>query len=271
MNSLCSQAIGAGNPGLAGNWLQLSIGISSIAVVPCIVLFQYVDVFLAPLEDDKSVLHYAKLFGRFGSLFLYPQVVYMAIRQYFQAMQIVHPATVVSCVCVGLNVGLNALLIYGVDIDWKWIQIHWDGLGFIGSPLATLSSMICQLSLFSLYAIVIKQYPKKKKAWNGWTRESFKWSRVKNFITIIFPLMIGDASENWAYQIIALLSAQLPTEDVAAMNIINNIWGMLWAVFWGLGLATIIRTGYVCFFLCAFCVLVRENGLIAWFVVVLQF
>ena len=240
---MCSQAIGAGNPGLAGNWLQLSIGISSIAVIPCIVLFQYVDVFLDPLESDEAVLHYAKLFGRYASLFLYPTVIYMAIRQYFQALQIVLPATIVSSICVGINVGLNAFLIYGVH--WNNIGINWNGFGFIGSPLATSASMIVQIVLFCTFAIGIKQYPKKKKAWNGWTWKSFQWQRVKNFLSILLPIMIGDVSENWAYQIVTLLSAKLVSEDIAAMNIVFNIWAMLWAVFWGLGLATIIRTGFV--------------------------
>ena len=243
LNSLCSQAIGAGNPKLAGNWLQLSLGISSVMLIPSFIILFFVKDIISPFEHDKDVLKYASIFGRYSTCFLIPTFVYMAIRQYFQALQIVHPATIVSVLSVGMNLLLNQVLIYGVHIDWHNIQIEWNGLGFIGSPLATTCSLIFQLTSFCLYAVLFKQYPKKSGAWGGFTIQSFQWNRIKNFFKVIGPMMIGDATENWSYQVIVMICGILPDSDVAANTVIFNLWGILWSIFWGVGLATIVRTG----------------------------
>lgn len=55
--------------------------------------------------------------------------------------------------------------------------------------------------------------------------------------------MIGDATENWSYQVVVLICGTLPDKDVAANTVIFNQWGVLWSVFWGIGLATIVRSG----------------------------
>lgn len=163
LNSLCSQAIGAGNPKLAGNWLQLSLVISTIMLIPSFIILFFVDKIISPFEHDTDVLHYASLFGKYSTCFLFPTFVYMAIRQYFQALQIVHPATIVSIISVGINVLLNQILIYGLHLNIfnNKININFKGLGFIGSPLATTFSLTFQLSLFCCYAILYKKYPTK--------------------------------------------------------------------------------------------------------------
>lgn len=40
-----------------------------------------------------------------------------------------------------------------------------------------------------------------------------------------------------------LICGALPDAALAANTVIFNIWGVLWSVFWGIGLATIVRSG----------------------------
>jgi len=243
LNSLCSQAIGAGNPRLSGNWLQLSCVISIIAIIPTVVIFFNVKPILGIIDSNDDVLYYASLFGKYASLFLLPTVLYMAIRQYFQAMQIVLPATVVSWISVGINILLNSILIHGLHINTNSININWNGLGFIGSPLATTCSITFQLLLFVSFTILYKRYPCKKHMWGGFTMKSFKKDRIIEFFKVIGPMTIGDASESWGIQVVVLSTATLPSKDVASINVVYQVWGMLWSVFWGIGLATIVRSG----------------------------
>ena len=108
---------------------------------------------------------------------------------------------------MGINVVLNQLLIYGVDYSLFGGKIHiqFDGLGFIGSPLATTCSLTFQLLLFSVYAVWYKRYPTKAGAWGGFQCSSFSMERIVNFFKVIGPMMIGDATENWSYQVIHTL------------------------------------------------------------------
>ena len=182
------------------------MGISAIAIIPCVVLFQFVDVILGLVEHQHDVLHYGQLFGRFGSLFLYPLVLYMALRQYFQSMRVVLPATFVSVICIGINIGLNQLFIYGINIELlNSMKFEFNGFGFIGSPIATSFSYVIQLLMFTIYVVCYKKYHKMKKTWNGWQcKESFEWYRIKNFFSIVAPLMLADASENWGMLFICI-------------------------------------------------------------------
>ncbi|ETO19927.1 hypothetical protein RFI_17293, partial [Reticulomyxa filosa] len=162
---------------------------------------------------------------------------YMAIRQYFQALQIVYPATVVSVISIAMNILFNQLLIHGIHLG----SLHMKGLGFKGSPLATTVSITFQLLLFYSYAIMFRKY--HKKAWTGWTRESFRRERINNFLKIVVPITLADASQNWAYQFVSLQSGRLAEHDVASISVAYNLFGVLWSFYWGFGLAVIVRTG----------------------------
>lgn len=233
LNSICSQAIGANNPKLAGNWLQLSIVICSILCIPMIVAYFWTEPVVALLDTEPGVASYAQEFNELASSIVWPTYMYMAVRQYFQALQIVMPATIVSFLTIGVNVGLNYLLVFGVST--------WGGLALRGSPLATLGSMLFQLGAFLGYAVVYKGY--HKPYWGGWSMDSLRKERVREFMKLVVPMTIGNCMNNWGFQIITFISGRLAQADVAVMAICYNIWGILWAFYWGWGLALQVKVG----------------------------
>eukprot|EP01084_Bolivina_argentea_P295397 508549_1 len=237
LNSLCSQAIGAGNPSLAGNWLQLSLAVGAIMFVPSFIILFFVKDIISPFEHNQDVQKYASIYAKFATFSLVPIFIYMAITQYFQALQIVRPATVVSVLAIAINISLNQILIHGLPI------LQFNGFGFKGAPIATTCSATLQLIIFYLYSIVYRKYPIKSNAWGGWSVKSFQWNRIKNFFKIIIPIMIGDASENWSLQVMVIIFGSLSENDVAANVVMFDLWYVLWSVFWGIGLAITVRSG----------------------------
>jgi MATE family multidrug resistance protein len=239
LNSVCAQAIGAGNPTLAGNWLQLSLLIVFFISIPVTLAHFFTDPVLTFVEGSNNhigrAIGFAQTFNEWSSTSFLVTVVYMAIRQFFQAMQIVRPATIVSALTVGVNIGLNQLLIFGIP------SAGWDGWGFAGSPLATTFSLFFQLAVFYTYAIAYKQY--HKPYWGGWTLNSFKKERVVAFLKVVAPMTIGGAFENWGFQVVTFASGRLGTDAAAAMQVMYAVWGILWAFYWGWGLALQVRIG----------------------------
>ena len=75
------------------------------------------------------------------------------------------------------------------------------------------------------------------KFWGGWRRRSFSRLRIRKFLQVVIPMTIGNCVEDWGYQILAYLSGSLGPTDVAAISIMFNTWGILWAFYWGWGLA----------------------------------
>lgn len=243
LNSVCSQAIGSGNKPLAGIWLQLAIILSTISAILVLPLYFEVDHVLSLFDHKKRVLHFAKLFGQFSAIAVWPQIIYCAIRQYFQALEILMPATIISWLAVIFNIGFNWLFIYGIKLPIKGFP-NWSGLGYKGSPLATSTCLWFQLTAFLLYAWFWKGYPRKSGAWKGWNlKAAVKKQRLIEFFKIILPIMIGDASNNWSYQIVAIMSGTLKSYDVASINVAISFYCILWAFYWGFGLCTIVKIG----------------------------
>ena len=124
--------------------------------------------------DYAEVGRLGQLYNEWASTGLLPTVWYMAIRQFMQALQIVKPATVVSLLAVGANVGFNYLFIWGLGPDSSW-----QGLGFKGSPIATTVSLCLQLGLFCAYAFGYKKY--HRPYWGGWSMAVFRKTRLRRW------------------------------------------------------------------------------------------
>ncbi len=73
--------------------------------------------------------------------------------------------------------------------------------------------------------------------------QSFRRDRVQQYLALVVPMTIGNALQNWGFQVITIASGRLATIDIAAMSICYSIYGILWAFYWGWGLALQVRVG----------------------------
>jgi len=156
----------------------------------------------------------------------------MIIRQYFQAMQIVTPAMVVSGLTVGFNYAMN-LVFVPEDGPVGW--------GLKGSPFATFVSMIFQLVVFLAYTVVYKQY--HKPYWGGWSLDFMAKTRVERFLKMVVPMAVGIVLENSGLQLISFSTGHIGEANIAAHAILCSLWGVLWSLYWGCGLALQVRVG----------------------------
>ena len=124
------------------------------------------------------------------------------------------PATIVCFASVFFNIGANKLLIHGLG--------GWQGLGFIGSPLATALSFCFQITVFGLYAIVYKGY--HRPHWGGYSTRGFTQERILTFVSLVVPMTLGNAIESWGYQISTLASGNMGSAAVASMSIMYKVW-----------------------------------------------
>jgi len=234
LNTLCSQAIGAGNKKLAGIWLQLAVVAGAIALIP--VLLSYVltkPVVMAATDGDEEVAHLAETFAYVSMVGILPSRMYYLLRQFFQALEIVQPAMYVCVFAVGVNALLNACLVPpGGKLS----------LGFVGSPLATASSETFQLGVFSWYVMYKKRF--HEPYWGGWTRDCFQKERVKAFMHILIPAAISSFMEDTGFIITNLATGPMGRSSVSANAVLESLISVLWAAYWGMGLSLQVRVGY---------------------------
>lgn len=239
LNSLCSQAIGAKNYKLAGVWLQLALAITLLCCIPVLACYLLTGPVVKALMkagneegDPDWVSSLAQDFNNVSMLILLPMVAYMCIRQYFQAMQIVTPAMIVSGLTVAFNYWMNWMFV-SEDGPFEW--------GLNGSPFATFLSMIFQIGSFLFWTVFLKGY--HKPYWGGWSMDCFEKTRLKRFFAIATPMAFGIVLENSGLQLITLATAGIGEAEVAANAALGQVWGLLWAFYWGVGLALQVRVG----------------------------
>jgi len=240
LNSLCAQAIGAGNKKLAGTWLQLATVITTGLCIPVLGFYlitgPVVKLMVAepgPGEEPPHVPELAQQYSYVATLLLWPMVMYMTIRQYFQALHVVKSAMIVSFVTVGFNYLMNMIFVHGIG--------SFEGWGLKGSPFATFLSMVFQMILFCLYTCAYKGY--HKDYWGGWSWECLEKTRVQRFMKMVIPMTIGTCMESWGMQVITFSTGHIGEANVAAFGVLGSLFGILWAFYWGWGLAMQVRVG----------------------------
>ncbi|KAG6958758.1 hypothetical protein JG688_00010370 [Phytophthora aleatoria] len=182
-------------------------------------------------QHDAEVVQLGVRFARILSLSIWPSLVYACVRLYFQSMGIMSPVTVVGTLSIGVACAANYMLIFGA--------FGWGGLGFDGSPIATvIASWFQPLSLIS-YCIFYKKM--HLQAWGGWDFSSFTPDRLKIFLNIAGPVAANSMVSNLANSALTLVAAKLGSDVIAANAVISGLWSLLWALFWGYGSATQIR------------------------------
>ena len=125
-----------------------------------------------------------------------PNTWFYALATYFKAQSIVFPTTVICAVMIVANLILNLAVVYGYGIDFILYNVngtHWDGLGFIGSPITTATTQLTQFIVYVLYMFYYKRYHIINGTWTPFKRETFSWTRIKMFLEVALPQSIGIA------------------------------------------------------------------------------
>jgi hypothetical protein len=114
---MCSQAVGAKNFHLAGQWLQLALVTVTLLTLTVATPLFFTDDIVACVSNDTTLVEYSLVFNIFSLAALLPQVLYMTIRQFFQAINVVLPETIVTVLGIAFNIGANEFYIHGVVPD----------------------------------------------------------------------------------------------------------------------------------------------------------
>jgi multidrug resistance protein, MATE family len=231
INTLCSQAYGAGNNTLVGIWLQTAIVFAVVGAIPVMIWYLCVGHFISITMDDAETVAFGSQFAMIMALGLIPQYIYGACSTYFASQGIIMPATICSVVTMLSNIAFNQFFIYGA--------FGWKGLGFIGSPIATVMSTCLQLTLFLSYTVLWKGY--HKPYWGGWTRESLRRDRLQVFLSLAIP-MGASSVVDWASATVAgAFSGFLGPNIAASQAVLGGVFGVTNSAVSGFSTSTQIR------------------------------
>jgi len=234
---LASQARGAGNKKLVGEWWQTSMLIACIGCIPVMAVFWNVHSLVGMTMKDEETVDYARRFSQVMMWTLLPQFLYVGATSYFATIGVVMPATFCTVITVIANTMFNQYFIYG-SLSAKWgdpLNPGW----FEGSPWATVASSWMQLILFLLWTVVIRG--NHKEFWGGWNREAFGRQRLSQFLALGIPSGLSSVVDWLSGAVAGSFSGWAGFQVAAGQNVLNGLFALTYSTVSGFSTATQIR------------------------------
>jgi Na+-driven multidrug efflux pump len=207
---LVGGAIGAGNPKLAGIYLQVSyVVLASMSVVVFIAWNLTEQVWLA-FGSDPEISHMAGYYARVLSFAIPGILGFGQLSQFFSAQRIMHPEVNSASIGLILNLVLGFIFVLG------WPIPAFRGYQFAACPIVTACMTYIQLAIILIVYVHFQKL--HLPAWGGLNRSEITWTRIKTFCELYFPAAMSSASDFWRVAVIGTIAAKLGEEEVAVFN-----------------------------------------------------
>ncbi|KDO23821.1 hypothetical protein SPRG_11253 [Saprolegnia parasitica CBS 223.65] len=218
MDTLCSQAYGAGNLQRIGVLLQSGLLVLSVLFLPILLLHLFATDLLLALHQPERVAVLAGAYARWLVLGLPFAFVYELLKKTLQAQNVALP--MVYCTLVGNAV--NAIVGY--------VLVHHSAYGFLGAAIGRSAANIAQPLCLGVY---YWWHPNARAFWPGWNWRCAA-AGVGEFLVYGAPGMLMMMFEWCSFEFIAILSGLLPN---AIVSIVLD-W-----LYYGIAVSATVRVG----------------------------
>ncbi|KAL3621212.1 hypothetical protein CASFOL_036124 [Castilleja foliolosa] len=207
LETLCGQAVGAGQHGMLGVYMQRSCIITLITSLFLTPLYIFTKPILLALRQDEKI---SELAGKYA-LWVVPQLFAYAlnfpIQKFLQAQSKIWVMTIISIVVLAFHVLLNWIFVVRLD------------KGLLGAAIAENVSWWLVV-LGQIVYIVTGFFP---ESWTGFSLSAFK--SLYGFVKLSLASAIMLCLELWYYTVVILMVGWLKNPEIAvdAISISMNI------------------------------------------------
>ena len=232
IDPLLTQAQGAGDGRAVGLTLQRGLVMALIVSVPTALLWFWTEEalvlagqspVLARMAHDYVIVQMPSVPAFLG---------YAVLRSYLQGRSIVAPALWITLMANVVNVGLNAVLIFG--------YLGAPALGLMGAGIATGVTRVLMLGAL---ALLIWRSGMHVGAWQPWSRAALSLPGLATIMALGLPVGLQLGLEVWAFQAATLLAGRLGEVELAAHTIVLNLASLSFMVPLGISMAAVTRVG----------------------------
>lgn len=219
LDILVGGAVGAGNPKLAGIYLQVAYAVISVVAIFVIVAWNLTEQVWVAFGSDPEISRMAGYYASVLSISIPGQLLFTQLSQFFSAQRIMHPEVNASTFALMCNLVLGLIFVLGIPFP------NFGGYGFVACPWVTSSVVYLQLLL--IWFVYVYRQKLHEPCWGGWSWGEITWQRVKTFSNLYFPSALGVASDFWRVAAIGTIAANMGEEEVA---IFNTSYRIMWIV-----------------------------------------
>ena len=233
LDTLVSQAFGAGRVDECHRWLLHGIALSLLLTAPITLILVTLNATLDRWGLDAEVLRLAVPYLRAVTWSILPLLLYASFRRYLQGMGIVRPVMIALVMANLLNVFGNWVLIFG--------RFGAPAMGVRGSAWATVIARI-GMAAFLLGVIVYRERERRPGLFE--TPRRIEWVRMRRLLALGAPAASQVTLEVGAFAAATALAGRLPPASLAAHQIAVNLAAFTFMVPLGVASAGAVRVGH---------------------------
>ncbi|OQS05862.1 Multidrug/Oligosaccharidyl-lipid/Polysaccharide (MOP) Flippase Superfamily [Thraustotheca clavata] len=230
MDTLCSQAFGAGKLNKLGIYLQSGVIVLGLSLFPIAIMNWHADKILILFGQNESVAILAGQFSRITMLGVPFLFLYELIKKLMQAQNIVLPMTFIAFIGVAVNIATGYYMTY------------YTSYGYLGAAMGRVVGNIA-LPL----SIIPYMYYNQENTSKWWPGIQFKeaYEHVPLFLSLGIPSMVMMAVSWWAFCCLAFLAGLLPNsiEAVSINSVLGNLLTASFMIFLGIAIASNVGIG----------------------------
>ena len=226
VDTLCSQAYGAGSMMLIGLIVQRAACIMVLTSAPIFVVWYYCADLLILLKQDPAISAEAGQYVWRLAPSLIPYLLFELLKKYLIAQRIMKPMIFILLVTSLCHVLLVYLFIYPL------------GMGFLGAPSATATAQCIMLAL-GIFVIHHRGY--HKQTWPSLSMDIFRgWFAILRFG---LPGMLMLCLEWWSFELCALAAGWLGAIQLDSFVVLLQVQSFIFMIPLGLSVAISTVTG----------------------------
>ena len=208
-------AIGAGQPEVAGSWLHVALVVQGIIALPVMGLWAATQPVLMLFHEERSLVRDAAYFSLVLMGAIPARVLFSTLSQFLAAQKVVRPLMLAALLGLALNLALGVALVLGVPFA------RFDGYGFHACPIVTTAVEYWQLGVLILWMSCMKLsvnvWPATDDA-QGQPLRSVARARVWQYLKMYVPAALSTASDFWRMSLVGTFAATLSSLDLAVFT-----------------------------------------------------
>jgi MATE family multidrug resistance protein len=229
---MVSQAFGAGDETALARSVRQGLWLAAALTVPCMLIVRHAGVFLSWMGQDPATVELSQSYLRAISWGAFPFLGFVALRSFIEGVSRPRPATVISFLAVGLNVGANYVLMYG--------KLGFPALGLVGTGWA--STVVFWFMMIAL--VVVAQSSRTFASYGVFSHIRRPDPHyLREIFRIGWPIGVSYGIESGLFMVTALFMGLLGTVALAAHQVAIQCAAFTFMVPLGIGIATSVRVG----------------------------
>lgn len=213
-----------------GQWLNRGKFVSTLALVPTVILYLNAEYLLLALKQDPAISKIAAKYLIIVIPGVWSQVMFDATKKFHSAQFITH-----------LQLVAQAIMLVG-HIFWCYLLIFKWGMGYTGAAIALDITYCGNMILIDAFSAFHEQL---KKTWVLIPDKSIT-TELMEYLRLGLPAALMLCFEWWLFEILAILAGLMNVESLAAEVIIVTMVSYLFMVPLGCSFAASAFTGYFC-------------------------